>query len=152
MAIWLVLFVDVVMRVHAHANGTMFIVGALLGIWASDIAAYFVGKKFGKHKLCPAVSPGKSIEGLMGGLLFGVGLAACCWVWLVKISIEHALLLALVLVVAGVLGDLFESAIKRMVGAKDSGRMLPGHGGLLDRIDALIPSLVAVGLLWLEIL
>ncbi len=152
MAMWLLLFVAVVMQIHAHTDGVMFIAGSLLGVWAADIAAYFVGKKFGKHKLCPAVSPGKSVEGFFGGLVFGVAIAGGFWIRFVGMPLWHALLLAIVLVIAGVLGDLFESAIKRLVGAKDSGRTLPGHGGLLDRIDALIPSLVVCGLLWLEVL
>ncbi|MDX8398054.1 MAG: phosphatidate cytidylyltransferase [Mariprofundaceae bacterium] len=146
---WLILFVFVLMQLHAHEDGIVFIAGACVGVWAADIGAYFTGKKWGQRKLCSAISPGKSWEGFIGGALFGI--AAACFVWLnyMAMSWPVALLLGSLLVIAAVLGDLAESALKRAVGVKDSGTMLPGHGGLLDRIDALLPAIPLVGLIWM---
>jgi len=149
MMVWLTLFVLVMMQLHAHVDGVVFIAGACAGVWAADIAAYFTGKAWGKHKLCPVVSPGKTLEGLAGGVVAGVGTAMVIWLSWTDISVPFALLLGVVLVFCAVLGDLAESTIKRAVGVKDSGNMLPGHGGLLDRIDALLPSIPATGLLWM---
>ena len=149
MMLWLMLFVVVVMQLHAHQHGVAFIAGACVGIWVSDIAAYFTGRALGKRKLCPAVSPGKTWEGFAGGVLGGVISAALVWVFWAEVPLFLAIALALLLVVSGVIGDLAESALKRVVGVKDSGNMLPGHGGLLDRIDALLPALPLAGLLWM---
>jgi len=101
-------------------------------VWLADIAAYFVGNWFGKHKLAPSISPKKTIEGAVGSLVV---------VGIVIALIFHSVLwvvLALITVIAAIIGDLFESFMKRSAGVKDSGRFLPGHGGLLDRIDSLI--------------
>lgn len=124
-------------------------------VWGADAGAYFVGKAFGKRKLAPKVSPGKTWEGALGGAIVGV-LAALAFGLLVIDSVSVALfywLVALgVLVAVSVFGDLFESILKRTAGAKDSGRLLPGHGGILDRIDALIavlPPMALVALLGL---
>jgi len=149
MLLWLLLFVWVLKLLHGVENGLGFISGACLGVWGADVAAYFVGRAVGGRKLCPAVSPGKTLSGFIGGLLFGVSVAAGFWLWTLPISPAFSFLLALLLVLAGVVGDLAESALKRAVGAKDSGSLLPGHGGLLDRIDALIPAMAVAGLLWL---
>jgi len=151
MMLWLILFVIVLMQLHATAQGIVFIAGACVGVWITDIAAYFIGKACGKTKLCPAVSPGKTIEGLLGGIIFGVMAAMFVWVMWMDMQIWLGLLLAVVLVFAAVVGDLAESVLKRAVGVKDSGSMLPGHGGLLDRIDALLPAIPAAGLLWLSL-
>jgi len=151
MMLWLLLFVWSLMQIHRHADGNLFIIGACLGVWASDIAAYFAGKRFGRRKLCPAISPGKTLEGLLAALLLGVGVAAVAWIELLHLPTGIAVLLGIVLVCAGVMGDLAESALKRSVGVKDSGRLLPGHGGLLDRIDALIPAIPAAGLIWITL-
>jgi len=108
-------------------------------VFANDIGAFYAGTFCGKHKLCPSVSPGKTIEGSLGGLIacFGVGVAfrlyllpGLPWGWF--------LLAVLCIAIAGPVGDLFESIIKRSGNIKDSGSILPGHGGLLDRIDALL--------------
>jgi len=128
-------------------------------VWVADVAAYFVGKAIGRHKLAPLISPGKSIEGVIGG---GVGVAIYFFVWQAFATgsvtrNEHwaSALLAngfallaffLVLSVVSVLGDLFESWMKRGVGMKDSSNLLPGHGGVLDRIDALTSTLPFAGL------
>jgi len=108
-------------------------------IWGADSAAYFVGKKWGKNKLAPLVSPGKSIQGLFGALVFTVLLAVITQV-LCRIPMERwhwGIGLSLLTVLFSILGDLFESMLKRNAGLKDSGNILPGHGGLLDRIDSL---------------
>jgi len=151
MMLWLTLFVVVLMQLHQREYGVAFIAGVCVGVWLSDIAAYFTGKAYGKNKLCPAISPGKTWEGLAGGLLLGMLGASLVWVLWAEVPLLIALPLSLVLVVSGVLGDLVESALKRVVGVKDSGTMLPGHGGLLDRIDALLPALPVAGLLWMII-
>lgn len=108
-------------------------------IWGADSAAYFVGRKWGKHKLIPQVSPGKSVEGLLGAVSFSL-LITVLVVWLVKVPKQlwiECMLLSLLTVLFSVVGDLFESMLKRQTGVKDSGNLLPGHGGLLDRIDSL---------------
>ncbi|MDQ6968534.1 MAG: phosphatidate cytidylyltransferase [Mariprofundaceae bacterium] len=149
MMVWLTLFVLVMMQLHAHVDGIVFIAGACAGVWAADIAAYFTGKAWGKRKLCPIVSPGKTLEGLAGGVIAGIATAMSVWLIWTDISLSFALLLGIVLVFCAVLGDLAESTLKRAVGVKDSGNMLPGHGGLLDRIDALLPAIPATGFIWM---
>ncbi|MBL4775317.1 MAG: phosphatidate cytidylyltransferase [Mariprofundus sp.] len=142
---WLFAFALAVADTHITSTGQHLIIGTCLAVWVSDSAAYFVGRAWGKRKLCPAVSPGKSIEGAIGGLVFGVPVAAACWVYWDVLPLVWAILLAIVAVIAGMLGDLSESSVKRIVGAKDSGRWLPGHGGILDRTDAM---LMAVPITW----
>jgi len=148
MTLLLMLFCYTLITIHAEQGGILFLSGAFLGVWLADSSAYFVGKAVGKNKLCPAISPGKSIEGSLGGLLFGTLTAATFWVLMLDMQALTAVVLALILVVVSIFGDLGESALKRAVGVKDSGRMLPGHGGILDRIDALLPAIPVVGLLW----
>ncbi len=108
-------------------------------VWAADTGAFFAGKKFGKRKMLPNVSPNKTIEGLIGGLAAGVAIMMIA-APLFAIPFTSTLMLALVALItslASVLGDLVESMFKRVAGIKDSGRILPGHGGILDRIDGL---------------
>jgi len=145
---WLYMFAVAVAVTHTSSLGQFVIIGACLAVWTSDTAAYFVGRKLGKNKLCPAISPGKSIEGSIAGLVAGVAVAMACWLHWQVLAALPALLLAVVVVSAGMLGDLSESAVKRSVGAKDSGRLLPGHGGVLDRVDAMIMALPVCWLLW----
>lgn len=118
-------------------------------VWGADAGAYFVGKAMGQRKLAPKVSPGKTWEGAIGGGVVGV-LAALGFGWWRVASVQQELLiwccLVVGLVAVSVFGDLFESILKRSAGAKDSGRLLPGHGGILDRIDALIAVLPAMAL------
>lgn len=114
-------------------------------VWVADIAAYFAGRKFGKTKLAPRISPGKTWEGVAGAIL-GVSIyVALVWTFSAEFSrlqvLPAMILTAWWWVVLAVIGDLFESAIKRQAGVKDSGALLPGHGGLLDRIDALTSTL-----------
>ena len=111
-------------------------------VWTGDIAAYFTGKRFGNHKIAPSISPGKSWEGLAGSIVASAAVAAL----LGNVApIPHAILGAS-LAVVGLLGDLFESALKRRIGVKDSGRLIPGHGGLFDRVDALLPCAILAAL------
>lgn len=123
--------------------GGVLVLGIFLSVWANDSFAYLVGSKFGKHKLAPRTSPKKSWEGFLAGLvasmLFWVGMS---FIPGVTMSIPHALLFGLVCGLMGVLGDLAESRIKRNSGFKDSGTIMPGHGGLLDRCDSLFLAAV----------
>lgn len=120
-------------------RGGQWVLLAMWIAWASDTAGYFAGRFFGKHPLAPRVSPKKTIEGSIGGLLGSLtgGLAAHFW-FLPELPLLHAVALALVGGALGQAGDLVESLIKRSTNTKDSGAILPGHGGLLDRVDALM--------------
>lgn len=119
------------------AHGLALLVWAFIVTWATDIGAYFAGRRFGQRKLAPGISPNKTVEGLYGGIaaatLFGGA-------WALATELGIALLaLAPVLAIAAQAGDLFESGMKRRAGVKDSGALLPGHGGALDRLDGLVP-------------
>jgi len=105
--------------------------------WAMDTAAYAVGKKWGKRKLCPTISPGKTVEGSLAGLLAALLIVSGLGWWF-GLPLRQGLLLGLILGVVGQLGDLAESKLKRWAGVKDSGAILPGHGGVLDRFDSLL--------------
>ncbi|HSI87975.1 MAG TPA: phosphatidate cytidylyltransferase [Pyrinomonadaceae bacterium] len=108
-------------------------------IFASDSGAYFAGRAFGKHKLAPAISPGKTVEGLIGGLITAAAFAALCtWLFFPELPYHYSIPLAVVMAAVGVVGDLAESALKRGSRAKDAANILPGHGGLLDRMDSLL--------------
>lgn len=110
----------------------------LLVVWANDAGAYYTGRSFGKTKLSPRVSPKKTIEGLVGGLVTCLVMAAVLRTFMItEFPMHHALIAGLILGVAGVGGDLVESAWKRSAGVKDSGHLLPGHGGFLDRVDSV---------------
>lgn len=108
-------------------------------VWISDTAQYYVGSRFGRHRLAPAVSPKKSVEGAAGGLVAGVAAAVGLGrLWLPAIGLPGLAAAGAVLVALGVAGDLFESLLKRSANVKDSSAIIPGHGGVLDRIDALL--------------
>jgi len=136
-------------------KGALLILFVLLLVWAADIGAYATGKLFGKHKLAPAVSPGKTWQGFWGGLLLAVvmGHFAAQWMNISSRSDWGLRLLILVTIVASVVGDLIESLCKREAGIKDSGTIFPGHGGMLDRIDSLMAAapVFALGALLLEL-
>ena len=140
---------------QAKAQGINFLLSIFCLVWVADIAAYFGGRAFGRRKLAPAISPGKSWEGVWSGMA-GVLALGLLWAFVidVRIAVDSAslyqlllrrqalpvgLLALLFLAGMSVVGDLFESLIKRAVGAKDSSQLLPGHGGVLDRVDALLP-------------
>jgi phosphatidate cytidylyltransferase len=143
---------------QARFVGTNFLLSVMVLVWVADITAYFAGRAFGlrftRNKLAPAISPGKSWEGVWGGMV-GVLVMAAVWIWadraygLAPVSL-YSLLAArglwllvpavIFLAAMSVVGDLVESLVKRSAGAKDSSQLLPGHGGVLDRIDALLPA------------
>lgn len=143
---------------QARSAGVNFLLSVMCVVWAADISAYFCGRAFGRRKLAPTISPGKSWEGVYGGVA-GVLLLALGWLWLdahfsfdspsvflllrQRLGWFGLLLAALLLSALSVVGDLFESLVKRAAGAKDSSGLLPGHGGVLDRVDALLPVLPA---------
>lgn len=118
------------------------LLSVLATVWIADIAAYFAGKRFGRHKLAPEISPGKTWEGVAGAIVA----ATFYGFWLCQyLHYSHWLIVGLwFIVVLSVMGDLFESLLKRQAGVKDSSHLLPGHGGVLDRIDGLIPTLPLV--------
>ena len=140
---------------QAKVMGVNFLLSILFLVWMADIAAYFSGRSFGRRKLASAISPGKSWEGVWGGM-FGVMFMACAWIWLdmqyavdsqslfTRLYSRGALFFVLALAflsLMSVAGDLVESLVKRSAGMKDSSQLLPGHGGVLDRVDALLPVL-----------
>jgi phosphatidate cytidylyltransferase len=116
-------------------------------VWAADTGAYFAGKNFGKHKLAPSISPGKTWEGWAGGAALTLAVGWAAGYFLPDIPLSHRLVAAGVVAVFGPLGDLAESMLKRSAGVKDSGTFLPGHGGLLDRFDAFLLVLPVLALL-----
>ena len=138
--------------------GLIFLLSTMALVWVADIGAYFVGKAFGKRKLAAQISPGKSVEGALGGLLLCYGYALLCifylpfestlfGAWAIRFGWVPMFLMVTVLVAFSVFGDLFESQLKRLAGVKDSSHLLPGHGGVLDRVDALIPTMPIAALL-----
>lgn len=135
---------------HASSDqGHLWLLAALMVVWAADSGAYFAGRTFGRHKLAPRISPNKTWEGLFGGLLagllvvvaFGFGFGVPEWQLITVAQLPWLLLVTVVAVFASVLGDLFESLLKRHAGAKDSGHIIPGHGGVLDRVDGVLAAL-----------
>jgi phosphatidate cytidylyltransferase len=125
------------------SRGPEITLGLLILIWVADSAAYFSGKAFGKHKLAPVISPGKTFEGLVGALIAAVFWGVAMFWLLGEVSATSLLIavpIAILTTLVSVGGDLFESMIKRRAGEKDSGTLLPGHGGVWDRIDSLIAS------------
>ncbi|MGH8224820.1 MAG: phosphatidate cytidylyltransferase [Gammaproteobacteria bacterium] len=134
-----------VVVVRREAGGPELVLALLAIVWAADAGAYFAGRAWGRHRLAPAISPGKTWEGLGGGLLGGAIAGAIASLWC-PVPISVLVLLALGVTLFSVVGDLVESRLKRVSGAKDSGRLIPGHGGLLDRIDSLCAAAPAFAL------
>jgi phosphatidate cytidylyltransferase len=147
---WIVLLPTAAAMHQLRLESPALLLGFMATIWVSDTAAYFVGSNFGRRKLAPSISPGKTWEGVAGAMVAVAAYGTGWGLWGLK-RVEPgrlALLVAVLLVLAvlGILGDLFESLLKRQAGAKDSGAILPGHGGILDRIDALAPVLPVAAL------
>lgn len=151
----LVLWLAWLAMARARAIGVNFLLSILCLVWAADICAYFAGRALGRHKLAPAISPGKSWEGVWGGMA-GVLVLALAWAWAdghwqAPVPSLYSQLMGLgplwwlpaliFLSLMSVVGDLVESLVKRSAGVKDSSGLLPGHGGVLDRVDALLPTL-----------
>jgi phosphatidate cytidylyltransferase len=129
---------------HAESpHGPRWLLTALAIVWAADSGAYFAGSHWGRRKLSPRISPNKTVEGLLGGIVAGVltGLALALFAGASLHALPAVALAALLTVAAAVVGDLFESLLKRHAGAKDSGDLLPGHGGMLDRLDSVLAAL-----------
>ena len=135
--------------IHAgQPNGHRWLLAALMIVWAADSGAYFAGRHFGgrlfgSRKLAPRISPNKTLEGLLGGLLAGVAVGLL-FAWFAGLTLAQApafVIVGLSTVLFSVVGDLFESLLKRHVGAKDSGNLIPGHGGILDRLDGVLAAL-----------
>jgi phosphatidate cytidylyltransferase len=154
---WLVVFPAWTALLLLHDASPLLLLSILAIVWAADIGAYFAGKRFGKTKLAPSVSPGKTWEGVVGGL---IGVMGYFFLWFAavyyfgaswaRLLLQFGALLPLVFLVLGavsVIGDLFESWMKRGAGMKDSSNLLPGHGGILDRIDAVTSALPIAGLM-----
>ncbi|MBY5990662.1 phosphatidate cytidylyltransferase [Ferrimonas balearica] len=133
----------------ANDNGAWLVLAVLLLVWGADTGAYFVGKAVGKNKLIPRVSPGKTREGLLGGMAVCALLGVLGAYLVPGLSLVEALALALITGLASALGDLTESMFKRAANIKDSGRLLPGHGGILDRIDSVTAAMPVFALLYL---
>jgi phosphatidate cytidylyltransferase len=119
-----------------HALGPQLLLFLILLVVAADVGAYFAGRSFGRNKLAPRVSPGKTWEGVLGGFA-AAGAMAAIGVWWFKVDAPRFAALCIIVVVASIIGDLTESLFKRHAGLKDSGTLLPGHGGLLDRVDSV---------------
>jgi phosphatidate cytidylyltransferase len=122
------------------AHGLELLLWTFLVTWSTDIGAYFAGRRFGRRKLAPSISPGKTVEGLYGGIA-AAALVGGAWVIANHLGLA-LLILAPIFALAAQAGDLFESGLKRRAGVKDSGSWLPGHGGVLDRLDGLVPVAV----------
>lgn len=137
-----------------HRDGWLLVLFLIVIVALADTAAYFTGKAFGHNKLAPSISPGKTREGLLGALV-ATAVAGLPGAWLLQLEPglwAYFVGVCVVTTLFSVAGDLFESLLKREVGAKDSGRLLPGHGGVLDRIDSLTAGAPAftLGLLWIH--
>lgn len=135
---------------YLRERGPWVLLAVMAVVWVADTAAFFAGRRFGQHKLAPRISPGKTREGVLGAMLALMLYASAVSAAVVGLRIVGALVLTMALLYFSVLGDLFESWIKRVADMKDSGALLPGHGGVLDRIDALTAALpIAAGVLML---
>jgi phosphatidate cytidylyltransferase len=137
---WLLSYLVALRGLDGGRNWVFF---ALFTTFASDTAAFFIGRALGRHKLAPRVSPGKTWEGTIAGV-FGAIIVSLLFTLLIPISYAHAIVLGILVSIFGQLGDLVESLLKRNMGVKDSSRLIPGHGGFLDRIDSVVFAGVVV--------
>ena len=149
----LVLVPMFVALINLYRVGPMVLLLALLIVWAADVGAYFAGKQFGRVKLAPSISPGKTWEGVLGGLLLVALLTAGAAYW-TDTNLAVLLPFCLAVAVLSIVGDLTVSMFKRTAGVKDSGKLFPGHGGVLDRVDSVAAAapLFALGLGWLGLI
>jgi phosphatidate cytidylyltransferase len=143
LAAWVPLFASFSVLLVYPPNGSGRVFCLMIGVVASDVGGYAVGVLIGKHPMVPSISPNKSWEGLAGSLFFGITAVTLTATLLAHKPVWIGLLLGLTIVATATLGDLVESQIKRDLGIKDMGRLLPGHGGLMDRLDGTLPSAVA---------
>ena len=143
LAAWVPLFGAFGVLLVYPSDGSVRVFCLMIGVVCSDSGGYFVGVLFGKHPMVPSISPNKSWEGLAGSLFFGITAVTLAATLLAHRPVWIGLLLGLTIVATATLGDLVESQIKRDLGIKDMGRILPGHGGLMDRLDGTLPSAVA---------
>ena len=143
LAAWIPLFGAFGVLLVYPEDGRWRVLCLMLGVVFSDIGGYAAGVLFGKHPMVPAISPKKSWEGFAGSLIFGTAASVLAVTFLLEKPAWVGIPLGLMLVVTGTLGDLIESQVKRDLGIKDMGTLLPGHGGLMDRLDSVLPSAVA---------
>ena len=140
---------SILIYIRDHSgNGLFYTLLACVAAWVADSAAYFVGRKFGRHKMCPLISPHKTVEGAIGGIVFAVlFFVLFCWGYalflrengtIVQVSYGSAVLIGAVCSMVGICGDLTASVIKRQTGIKDFGTIMPGHGGVMDRFDSFL--------------
>ena len=142
------------MRLRLEAvHGAEWVLFALMLVWMADIGAYFFGRRFGRRRLAPTVSPGKTWEGALGGLLASGIVAVAGGAWF-RLPLDQFLVLCLAAVAFSIVGDLTESLLKRFAGMKDSGTLFPGHGGVMDRIDSVTGAapVLLLGLTFLGVL
>ena len=126
----------VMLRQYSDGHGFAYVIGVLAFTWANDVCAYIFGSMFGRHRLAPKISPSKSIEGAVAGFLGSVAVGFL-WAAVFKAHLPATILIAAVSAIAALVGDLAESMLKRDVGIKDTGNLIPGHGGILDRFDSM---------------
>lgn len=141
--VWVPFLASFAALLLARPDGAWYVLAPIALAVVTDISAYAFGSMFGRHKLAPRISPGKTWEGLAGGALASVAVAGLILVWLPGLDLGSVLLLAVAVSAAATLGDLTESVVKRDLGVKDLGRILPGHGGIMDRVDSIIFALPA---------
>ena len=142
----------IVIELKSLPHGPAWVLCFLVSVWAADVGAYFVGRRFGKTKLAPKVSPGKTVEGLLGGVAFALLIFVPILLNVFEgVDALRMLVIIVATVLVSVMGDLFESKLKRHADLKVSSQVLPGHGGVLDRIDSLLSGapFFALGLIWL---
>jgi len=144
-ALYIGLSMSHAIRLRSLGHGASWLALVLVGTWMNDSGAYFVGRRFGKRSFFPLISPNKTVEGAVAGVLTGITSVVAMAVLLrLPVSLVESAVLGVVLALAATFGDLAESVIKRQLGIKDSGRLIPGHGGALDRLDSLLFVLPSV--------
>jgi len=136
-SIYLGYLLSFLLKIKDLPNGNYYLISLLIITWANDIGAYLIGTKFGKNKIFPKISPKKTIEGSIGGIIFSIAGTFALKNWL-NLTFSELISLGLIIAIIAQLGDLFESVLKRGSGIKDSGTLIPGHGGILDCLDSLI--------------